>query len=337
MTTLSTLKYHVQDADTLALIGFAYECFTPSCLDCEGEDALDARQLGYFLAIVDHGGFGKAAEHIHVAQPSLSQSIATLERELGVTLFHRSGRRTRLSPAGEDLVGPARRVIRELDSAAAAMNAVRGLRSGHVDISSMPSPGIEPLTSMVAAFCVRYPELTVHVDGAFTAEEVINAVRSGTAEIGLVGTSAPTLTPGLVSIPLERQPLILIVNPADDHFGDGTTVDASELGGSRLIASPRGSLMRSMVDDALATGVDASVVVEVAHRTSILPLVHSGVGHAVMPSSWADSAALWGMRTLTIQPVSQLHVAAVARSEQPTPAASAFLEIAKEYAATHDS
>ncbi|APH46021.1 LysR family transcriptional regulator [Microbacterium sp. 1.5R] len=298
---------------------------------------MDARQLGYFLAIVDHGGFGKAAEHVHVAQPSLSQSIAALERELGVTLFHRSGRRTRLSPAGEKLVGPARRVIRELDSAGAAMSAVRGLRSGHVDISSMPSPGIEPLTSMVAAFCSRYPELTVHVDGAFAAEEVIDAVRSGTAEIGLVGTSTPTLTPGLISIPLEQQPLILIVNPADDHFSEGQTVDASELDGSRLIASPRGSLMRSMVDDTLAMGVDVAVVVEVAHRTSILPLVLSGVGHAVMPSSWASSAALSGLRTLTIEPVSMLHVAAVARSEPPTPAAAAFLEIAQEYVAARDS
>lgn len=298
---------------------------------------MDARQLGYFLAIVDHGGFGRAAEQILVAQPSLSQSIAALERELGVTLFHRSGRRTRLSPAGEDLVGPARRVLRELESARAAMDAVRGLRSGHVDISSMPSPGIEPLTSMVAAFCTRYPELTVHVDGAFTAEEVIDAVRSGTAEIGLVGTATPSLTPGLFSIPLERQALILIVNPADDHFAEGVAVEASELDRSRLIASPRGSLMRSMVDDALAMGVDASVVVEVAHRTSILPLVLSGVGHAVMPSSWAASAARSGLRTLTIQPVSYLHVAAVARSEQPTPAASAFLEIAQEYALGHES
>lgn len=298
---------------------------------------MDARQLGYFLAIVDHGGFGRAADHIHVSQPSLSQSMASLERELGVTLFNRTGRRVSLSPAGEELVGPARRVLREIEGARVAMSAIRGLRRGHVDISSMPSPGIEPLTAMIAAFTARYPELTVKVDGAFTADEVIEAVRTGTSEVGLLGTAAPTLTPGLISIPLEKQPLVLIVNPTDDHFPESAVVDASDLNGSRLIASPRGSLMRSMVDNALANGVDASVVVEVAHRTSILPLVLAGIGHAVMPSSWVPMATKSGLRTLTIQPSSYLHVAVVARAEQPTPAAGAFLEIAKNYADSHPS
>jgi DNA-binding transcriptional LysR family regulator len=69
---------------------------------------MDARQLEYFLAIVDHDGFGRAAQQLHIAQPSLSQSIANLERELGVQLFHRIGRGVVLSTAGSDLIAPAR-------------------------------------------------------------------------------------------------------------------------------------------------------------------------------------------------------------------------------------
>jgi len=296
---------------------------------------MDARQLGYFLAIVDHGGFGRAAERIHTSQPSLSQSIASLERELGVTLFNRSGRRVTLSPAGESLVGHARRVLRDLDGARDAMAEVRGLRSGRVDISSMPSPGIEPLTAMLVTFTEKYPELTVRVDGAFTAEEVIQAVTSGTSEIGLLGASSPMLVPGLISVPLERQPLILIINPHADRFPAGASVHASALDGSRLIASPRGSLMRSMVEDLLATGVEVSVVAEVAHRTSILPLVLGGVGHAIMPSSWEPLAAHAGLRTLQVEPVSYLHVAVVARTDALTPAAQAFMQVATAYSHAH--
>ena len=69
---------------------------------------MDTRKLKYFLAVVDHDGFNRAAEHLLIAQPSLSQTIASLEKELGVPLFHRIGRRAVLSEAGKELVGPAR-------------------------------------------------------------------------------------------------------------------------------------------------------------------------------------------------------------------------------------
>jgi hypothetical protein len=79
--------------------------------------------------------------------------------------------------------------------------------------------------------------------------------------------------------------------------------------------------MRSLVDDALAHGVKTEIVVEVAHRTSILPLVLAGVEHAVMPSSWAPTAHKAGLRTLQIEPVSHLDVAILSRKDGLTPAA----------------
>ena len=74
--------------------------------------------------------------------------------------------------------------------------------------------------------------------------------------------------------------------------------------------------MRWLVDDVLAGGVDCEIVAEVAHRTSILPMVMSGVGHAVMPSSWAPLADRCGLRTLAIDPRSVLHVALLSRAER---------------------
>ena len=68
---------------------------------------MDARQLRYFLAVVDQGRHQPRGGTLLIAQPSLSQSISALERELGVPLFHRVGRRLVLSDAGETLVGPA--------------------------------------------------------------------------------------------------------------------------------------------------------------------------------------------------------------------------------------
>ncbi|MEY9778263.1 LysR family transcriptional regulator [Arthrobacter sp. MW3 TE3886] len=294
---------------------------------------MDTRKLKYFLAVVDHDGFSRAAEHLLIAQPSLSQTIAALEKELGVPLFHRIGRRAVLTEAGKELIGPARLVMRNLDAAQSAVQSVRGLRSGRLDIVTMPSPGIEPLSSMIAAFTRAHPLVRLNVSAAFTPEDVIESVRSGSTEIGLAGSPTPIKVPGVEVLELDRQPLILLVNPQSDTFGAATTIQREELAGHRLVASQRGSLMRWLVDDALARGIDAEIVVEVAHRTSILPLVLAGVGHAVMPSSWAPLAHKSGLRTLLIEPVSYLDVAVLSRRDDLTPAARSFLAVARLHAA----
>ena len=150
---------------------------------------MDIRQLKYFLAVVDHNGFSRAAQHLMVAQPSLSQAIATFERELGMPLFHRIGRGVVLSEAGAALVGPARVVLRDLDEAKATMRALKGLRGGRIDLVTMPSPGMEPLTTILTTFSRAHPEVTVNAEAAFTPEEVLALVRTGSAEIGVLGSA----------------------------------------------------------------------------------------------------------------------------------------------------
>ena len=300
-----------------------------------GEVRMDIRQLKYFLAVVDHQGFNRAAEKLLIAQPSLSQTIKTLEREAGIPLFHRVGRRAVLSEAGKALVGPARLVLRDLEAAQSAMADLKGVRSGRLELVAMPSPGIEPLTSMIATYNGLYPGMTVSADAAFTVEDVVTSVRNGSAEIGLLGSDSPIKVPDVDVIQLERQPLVLIINPQADEFGGREVLAREDLGGHRVVVSQRGSLMRTLVDDVLADGVAVEIVVEVAHRTSVLPLVLAGVGHAVMPQSWAPLARQSGLRVAGIEPVSELHVAILSRQTNLTPAARAFLEVAKGYAATH--
>lgn len=294
---------------------------------------MDVRQLTYFLAVVDHDGFGRAAEHLMIAQPSLSQTIKTLEREVGLPLFHRVGRRAVLSEAGRELIGPARTVVRDLQAAGMALDALKGVRSGNLDLVAMPSPGVEPLTQMLAAFTARHPQITVNVEAAFTVDDVVASIRSGSTEVGLLGSDRPLRPAGVDVLELERQPLMLIVNPRADRFGDRGVLRREDLGGHRIIVSQRGSLMRWLIDDMLATGIEVEIAVEVAHRTSILPLVLAGVGHAVMPSSWTALARQSGLRVLGLEPVADLHVAVASRQSDLTPAARAFLGVAADHAA----
>lgn len=293
---------------------------------------MDIRQLKFFLAVVDHKGIGRAAAHLRVAQPSLSQAIATFERELGMPLFHRIGRGVVLSEAGTALVGPARVVLRDLDEAQAVMRSLKGLRGGRIDLVTMPSPGMEPLTTILTAFTRAHPEVTVNAEAAFTPEEVLALVRSGAAEIGVLGSAEPTVAADLDVVALERQALVLISGPQDSGPTD-ETISRTDLTGCRLIVSQRGSLMRSLVDEVLAIGIEVTIAAEIAHRTSILPMVLNGIGRAVMPSSWTESARRSGARVQIITPESHLHVAAVSRRTHLTTPATALMGEARAYAA----
>jgi DNA-binding transcriptional LysR family regulator len=305
---------------------------------------MDVRQLTYFLAVVDNLNFGRAAEQLHIAQPSLSQAIAILERELRVPLFHRVGRGIVLSDAGTQLVEPARQVVRDLESAKAAARSARGLRRGRVELVAMPSPAMEPLSTLIREFTAAYPGMTITADAAFTPEEVVQAVKAGEAELGLLGAASSPHTGGLNVLPIEDQTFVLISPPEDDEQPAGATtrdtadpghhtVAPEDLAGARLIVSKQGSLMRRLVDDVLASGVDARIVVEVEHRTSILPMVLAGIGHAVMPSSWAPLAERAGARVRHIESRSVLRIALVSRTTALTPAARAFVECVESYVA----
>src|SRR3954468_24925961 len=178
---------------------------------------MDVRQLTYFLAVVGSLNFGRAAEQLHTSQPSLSQAIATLERELRVPLFHRVGRGIVLSDAGTQLVEPARQVVRDLEAAKAAARSARGLPRGRVELVAMPSPGMGRLCTHIRDFTAADPAMTVTADAAFTPEEVIQAVKAGRAELGLLGAASPPRTGGLRVLSVEDQTFVVISPPQPDE------------------------------------------------------------------------------------------------------------------------
>lgn len=83
------------------------------------------RHLRYLLAVADHGGFTRAAEALHVSQPTLSQQIRQLEESLGVNLFDRTSRSVKPTDAGEAYIECARRVLVELEAGKRALHDVR--------------------------------------------------------------------------------------------------------------------------------------------------------------------------------------------------------------------
>src|SRR3954470_15496936 len=97
------------------------------------------QQLVYFVAVADTRHFTRAAARTHVAQPSLSKQIHTLERELGAPLFSRARGNVTLTPAGAALLPLARRILADVDTARLEVQELVGLRRGRVRLGATPS------------------------------------------------------------------------------------------------------------------------------------------------------------------------------------------------------
>ncbi|SJZ36196.1 DNA-binding transcriptional regulator, LysR family [Marinactinospora thermotolerans DSM 45154] len=284
---------------------------------------MDARQLAYFLAIVDEGGFNRAARALHLAQPSLSQAVRALERDLGTPLFHRVGRRVVLTEAGHAMVEPAREVLRGLAATRAVVESVRRLRSGRVEVVSMPSPAVAPLSSAVAAFARRHPGVEVVLRAADLPGEVVEAVRTGAAELGLLGDDGPPGDPGLAVHELGAQEFVLVV-PATHPLAGRGRVRPADLAGLSVVAGPPGSRMRALVDGYRDAGVEVRISVEAHHREAIIPLVVEGAGVALLAEAWARPARMAGLAVVGLDPPAHLGIWLVTRRGRLSPGAAAF-------------
>lgn len=119
------------------------------------------RQLQYAVAVADTGGFRRAADRCHVSQPSLSAQLGQLETVLGVKLFERGARRIILTPAGDDFLARARRVLLEADGLSAAAQRFHDPLAGTLRVGIIPTVSPYLLPDIAPALRARAPRLTV--------------------------------------------------------------------------------------------------------------------------------------------------------------------------------
>lgn len=302
---------------------------------------MDVRQLRAIVAVVDQGGVTRAAEELHVAQPSLSQTIRSLEHELGVELFHRVGRRLVLTAAGEALLGPARQVLRDMQTVAASVADVKGLTAGRLDLVAEPTLATDPVAALIGAFRVAYPGVTVRLAEPENAAELTSRVADGRSEVGLAElplVASTTDVEGLVRVPLLVQDVLLVRPPGtgSETGPDGTAgFPVERLAGAPLITTPRGTSSRALLERALAAATVTPVVaVETEQREALLPLVLAGAGSALLPGPLAEQGRRRGAVVWELIPPLRRTVGLVHRRGTLSPAAGAFVNLVR---ARHDT
>jgi LysR family carnitine catabolism transcriptional activator len=290
---------------------------------------MELRQIEYVVGVVEHGGFTRAAAALHVTQPALSEGIARLEAELGIVLFHRVGRRPVVSAAGEAFLEPARQLLRDRTVLTTSVAAVVGLAAGRLDLVALPTLAVEPLSPIVGAFRRAHPGVVVHIEQPEEAAAITTRVRSGRSEIGLA--ELPVDEKGLVSEQLLVQELVVVLPPASPLAERGrlTMVDLAAV---PLVMTPPGTPMRRLIDAAFSdAGAAATLAVETQHREAIVALVLAGAGASILPGPLADAARRSGAITIPLSPRLRRAVGLVWRDGPLSPAALAFLGIARDH------
>lgn len=145
---------------------------------------LEVKRLRILREVASHGSFSSAAESLYLSQSAVSQQIATLEREVGMTLIDRSREGATLTEAGRVLVSHAEAAIARLDEAERELAALAGLEGGEVRIASFPSASATLLTSAVSDFVARYPKVRISV-AEEEPEEALPRLRAGELDMAL--------------------------------------------------------------------------------------------------------------------------------------------------------
>ena len=281
---------------------------------------VNLRLVEYFVAVIDHGGITKAANALYIAQPSISQAIRNLERELGVELFDRSHRRVTLTAQGVAFAVSARRILADVDDAKATMCSARDLIHGRLDIAAISSLAVDPLPRLVSVLRRQHPGVMVNVLDPGSSVGAVDQVRRGTAELGL--TDFPVTTCSLQIRRLWTQEIVLVLPPAL-ATGLPDPVPLEALAGIPLVLEYSNTTGRTLFDESLR-GIVTDVTVECVHRQSIWELVRYGAGATLLPRRIAETE-LAGVVVRSLVPQVWRSAGIVMRPGPLSPASQAFL------------
>ncbi|CAN5132642.1 LysR family transcriptional regulator [soil metagenome] len=290
---------------------------------------MDVRSLECFIAVAEELHFRRAAERLHLTQPSLSQRIRLLEAEVGAPLFKRDRRHVSLTSAGSVFLAPARQAVEQLRHATRlAMLATRGevgrLRLGFTVIAFYGA-----LPAAVRRFRQRHPAVDVELF-EMNSPSLEAALRQGDIDLGVL--HPPLGTPGLSIAALHDEPMRLAL-PASHRLARRSRVRLRDLDGEPFLMAPR-SIGPSIHDRVIAQfrdqGFSPRVVQAVAPMTTLVGLVAAGVGLGFVTRS-LSAVRRPGVvyRDVTPRPPA-LPVAAAWHGDTPSATAARFLEIVLE-------
>jgi len=210
---------------------------------------LDAHQLNIFLIACETLNFTQAAQRLHMSQPSISQHIQSLERQLGVDLFERSGRQLHLSDAGVALVPLASELVQQSVLIEESMASLQGEIFGHLKVGCSTTPGKYVLPHLLARFHYKHPRVKVTCQVSPQAN-AIEKLCDGSLHFALSSHSHQEIYNDAEFRLFMKDPIILIA-PLNHPWAQREQIDPEELLQVEFIFREVNSGTYSAVEDAL--------------------------------------------------------------------------------------
>ncbi|WP_051217691.1 LysR family transcriptional regulator [Nocardioides insulae] len=285
---------------------------------------MNTRHLEYFLAVVDHGGFNRAAAHLRVAQPSLSQAIRALERELKVVLFVRTSRQSVLTDVGRSLVGPTRQVLRDIS----AIESI-GLEQdedlhGDVTVAMSSSVAYGVLPKVTSGLQLKHPLIRIAVHPVPNIHQAADLVRTGICDLGFATSPQAPREQGLKCELVFEDRFAVVAPPG--MFKDAGTVTREQLRGVRFVVGEQATERDHLTPEFTRWDIYPDIAVWAGHSEAVIPLVLSGAGAAMLPTARAKLARLGGAAVFEIDPPVPLRQWMVSRPGPLNRPANAFYE-----------
>jgi len=277
---------------------------------------LTLRQMEILVAAADAVTFSTAAVRLGISQPSLSESIKRIERELGLAVFERTTRSLRLTEGGRRAAGIAREVVQDFHRALERLSA--GTSPGRIAVAALPSIACAAMPRALAAFSRAHPAVDVELHDV-QHERAMALLRDGMADIAVTLKPAPAEDLAFDGIAFDTAYLVC---RRDHELARRKRVRWADLAGHPFVGITRISSVRRLTDAAFVYG-DLAVEprYEVEQVPSAIALVEAGLGVTALPSL---TFAMFKGRDLAVRPLShpamRRHVGFVTRRQRQLPA-----------------
>lgn len=296
---------------------------------------MELRHIRYFVAVAEELNFRRAAERIHISQPSLSAQIRQLEKEIGAKLLNRDTHQVSMTAAGEYFLESSRRILRDSEDTIHIAQRIGSGEIGKLTIGFVGSLGHDLMPRILRAFHHDYPEVELNLLEMDTTDQ-IKELNARALDVGLMGLGLPEATPDLQLALIDEEPLMAAL--PENHpllENNPTSIAVSALAEESFYLADRDSapLYNPWIFVLCQqAGFTPHVIKETGANIVVLGYIAAGLGVTILPAQFARTATTGVRFVPLIPPVAAYRYYIAWPSENPHTALAQFVKTAKKVA-----
>ncbi|MBI4501306.1 MAG: LysR family transcriptional regulator [Gemmatimonadetes bacterium] len=291
---------------------------------------MELRQLRYFVAVAEELHFTRAARHLRIAQPALSQQIAKLEDELDVKLLWRTKRRVELTHAGRIFLAEAQQILSRADGAVHAAQGAEAGQIGRIAVACGPVASYVGLPGVLHHFRLQFPDVELTLR-EYLVTDVVLALEQGTADVGLV---VPYFDSRLLQRETVLQVPLLAALPESHALAGSRQISLQQLSGDPFVLFPqrKGSgFYERIMSVCQRAGFTPRVLEGVEHLQTLLFMVAAGYGVSLVPATLNLPGAPGVSHARVRESYATLELCLAWRTDEPSPLVAGFLRAVREW------